>query len=81
MLASWDAEEYGLVGSTECGEDYASFLQDHVALYHNLDMAVRGSQFRAKASPSLQRVLHDAVDALPNVTLDHVGPLGSGVSV
>ena len=78
VLASWDAEEYGLVGSTECGEDYASFLQDHVALYHNLDMAVRGSQFRAKASPSLQRVLHDAVKALPNVTLDHVGPLGSG---
>lgn len=78
VLASWDAEEYGLIGSTEFGEDYASFLQDQVALYHNLDMAVCGSQFSASASPSLQRVLHDVVHAVPNVTLDHVGPLGSG---
>lgn len=26
VLASWDAEEYGLIGSTEWTEDFGSFL-------------------------------------------------------
>ena len=26
LLASWDAEEYGLIGSTEWTEDFGSFL-------------------------------------------------------
>ena len=81
VLASWGAEAHGNVGASECGEDDAACLHDHVAIYHHLDTAVRGSQLRASASPSFQRVLHDAVDALPNVTLDHVGPLGPGSDV
>ena len=36
MIASWDAEEYGLVGSTEFGEDFAEFLQKHVVAYLNV---------------------------------------------
>ena len=36
VFASWDAEEYGLVGSTEFGEDYSEWLKKCVA-YLNLD--------------------------------------------
>ena len=86
VLASWDAEEYGLIGSTEFGEDFAEFIQSHVAMYHNLDMAVCGSVFEANASPSLQALLHDVAHSVPdpkqpathNMTLRDVGSLGSG---
>lgn len=29
IIASWDSEEYGLVGSTEFAEEYATELGDH----------------------------------------------------
>jgi len=85
VLASWDAEEYGLVGSTEFGEDYAHFLQRHVAMYHNLDMAVQGTQLEANGSPSLARLVRSAAASVPDpsapgasLPLDRVAPLGSG---
>lgn len=85
VLASWDAEEYGLVGSTEFGEDYAHFLQQNVAMYHNLDMAVKGTQLEASGSPSLARLLRSVAASVPDPTctkaslsLDQVAPLGSG---
>ena len=83
MFASWDAEEYGLVGSTEFGEDFSSFVQANVAMYHNLDMAVSGTRLQASASPSLAALLRRVVKATPRHTnhtleLSHVGSLGSG---
>ena len=36
LIASWDGEEYGLVGSTEWGEDFADWIQKHVVAYLNL---------------------------------------------
>ena len=36
LIASWDAEEYGLIGSTEWGEDFADWIQKHVVAYLNL---------------------------------------------
>ena len=36
VIASWDAEEYGLIGSTEWGEDFADWIDDHVVAYLNL---------------------------------------------
>lgn len=29
ILASWDAEEYGLIGSVEWTEDFGDWLSDH----------------------------------------------------
>ena len=37
LLASWDAEEYGLVGSTEWAEDKAAELSKNAVAYVNLD--------------------------------------------
>ena len=36
VIASWDAEEYGLIGSTEWGEDFADWIDEHVVSYLNL---------------------------------------------
>ncbi|KAI8647129.1 hypothetical protein BD408DRAFT_439616 [Parasitella parasitica] len=59
VLASWDAEEYGLVGSTEWVEDNKDWLDKEAAVYINVDTAVSGPHFAAKASPSLNRILYN----------------------
>lgn len=78
VVASWDAEEYGLVGSTEFGEDYAEHLQENVAMYLNLDMAVGGSQLSAAASPSLAALLRGAAADVADPTSAHGAPLSFG---
>lgn len=57
ILASWDGEEYALLGSTEYGEDKAKYLSKNVLAYVNVDVAVAGSQFTAGASPSLNSLV------------------------
>lgn len=84
LFASWDAEEYGLVGSTEFGEDYAEHASRVVA-YVNLDAAAAGSHLDIRASPSLADLLRNvtviahAPHTLSEKELD-IRPLGSGVS-
>lgn len=64
LLCSWDAEEYGLVGSTEWAEDNAAMLKKAVA-YLNVDVAVTGAAFGASGSPSLRDVLRDVAYMVP----------------
>ena len=64
LLCSWDAEEYGLVGSTEWAEDNAAMLKKAVA-YLNIDSAVTGAAFGASGTASLRDVLRDVVDLVP----------------
>ena len=59
ILASWDAEEYGLVGSTEWVEDNKSWLDKEGTVYINVDVAVSGPDFSAGASPSLNRLIYE----------------------
>ncbi|KAI0239377.1 Vacuolar protein sorting-associated protein 70 [Massospora cicadina] len=54
-LCSWDAEEYGLVGSTEYVEDHAPELHKKAVAYINVD-TFEGSFLSARGSPSLQAV-------------------------
>jgi N-acetylated-alpha-linked acidic dipeptidase len=60
LLASWDAEEYGLVGSTEWAEDNAAALENAVA-YVNLDAAVTGPNLDAGGVPSLLALFREVV--------------------
>ena len=46
MLCSWDAEEYGLIGSTEWAEEMAGELREKAVAYLNLDAAVSGNSWR-----------------------------------
>ncbi|KAK0548960.1 Vacuolar protein sorting-associated protein 70 [Tilletia horrida] len=67
MAASWDGEEFGLAGSTEFGEDFSDFLQKHVAVYHNLDIAVQGGWLSLGAVPSLIDVFQRSAECLPDL--------------
>lgn len=57
ILCSWDAEEYGLIGSTEWAEDYADDLREKAVAYLNLDAAVSGPHFGASSVPSLWKLM------------------------
>lgn len=57
ILCSWDAEEYGLIGSTEWAEELAGELKDKAVAYLNLDAAVSGPHFGASAVPSLAKLI------------------------
>ncbi|KAL2623600.1 hypothetical protein R1flu_003805 [Riccia fluitans] len=59
LLASWDAEEYGMIGSTEWVEENLGLLGGSAVAYINVDCAVAGSGFNPKATPSLDSLLRD----------------------
>ena len=66
VFASWDAEEYGLVGSTEWAEEHAADLQKNAVAYLNGDAAVTGPNLNMSGTPSLlalaQEVAGDVAD-------------------
>ncbi|KAI0775950.1 Zn-dependent exopeptidase [Trametes elegans] len=68
VIASWDAEEYGLIGSTEWGEDFADWIADHVVAYFNLDSSVSGSRYRALATPSLAHFVRSVAEEIEHPT-------------
>ncbi|HSD46489.1 MAG TPA: M28 family metallopeptidase [Pyrinomonadaceae bacterium] len=57
VLCSWDAEEYGLIGSTEWAEELAGELKEKAVAYLNLDAAVSGMHFGASSVPSLWKLM------------------------
>ncbi len=65
VFASWDAEEQGLIGSTEYAEQYSTTLQNAVA-YFNMDVGVAGPDFGASSVPSLKQFLRDIARAVPS---------------
>ncbi len=65
MFCSWDAEEEGLIGSTEWGEQHGEISKTAVA-YFNTDMAVSGPKFGAAAVPSLKQFVRDVTKSVPD---------------
>ena len=59
ILCSWDAEEYGLIGSTEWAEENADDLREKAVAYLNVDVAVSGGNFGASSVPSLWKAIRD----------------------
>lgn len=76
VFASWDGEEYNLIGSTEWVEDNMEELRRDAFAYMNVDTAVSGRDFKASASPlfqeSLLRALDRTADPTTNETLRSV---------
>jgi N-acetylated-alpha-linked acidic dipeptidase len=64
-FCSWDAEEEGLIGSTEWVEDHAKQL-DHAVAYFNTDVGVSGPDFEASAVPSLKQYVRDIAAEIPS---------------
>lgn len=66
IFASWDAEEYGLVGSTEWAEEHAADLQKNAIAYLNGDAIVTGPNLNMSGSPSLLAVALAAAEDVPD---------------
>ncbi|TQB77391.1 hypothetical protein MPDQ_003029 [Monascus purpureus] len=71
VFASWDGEEYGLLGSTEWVEDKLPWLSKANIAYLNVDVAAVGTQFSPSASPLLNKVIYEAAELVqsPNQTV------------
>ena len=59
ILAGWGGEEYGLLGSTEWGEDLRDELMRKAVAYLNVDVGVSGSDFAAQSVPSLDELIRE----------------------
>jgi N-acetylated-alpha-linked acidic dipeptidase len=70
-FCSWDAEEEGLIGSTEWAEEHARQLA-HAVAYINTDASVSGVHFEASAVPSLKQFIRE-------VTMEVASPKGGTV--
>lgn len=60
ILCNWDAEEYGLVGSTEWVEENREVLASKAIAYLNVDCGVSGAGFSAAATPQLDELIKQA---------------------
>lgn len=65
-FASWDGEEYNLIGSTEHVESRIGEVKKEVFAYINLDTAVSGTKFHAAGSPLLDKPLKATIGRLPD---------------
>ncbi|RPB03458.1 Zn-dependent exopeptidase [Choiromyces venosus 120613-1] len=66
MLASWDAEEYGIVGSTEWVEEFVTWAVPNMVAYVNVDVAVAGPHFHLEAVPELWDLVEDVIQDVPS---------------
>ena len=70
VFATWDAEEWGLIGSTEWVEELEDSLRAHVVAYINEDGTFSGPNFNGAGSPSLKPLFR----SVARVVADPVGP-------
>lgn len=59
VFATWDAEEWGLIGSTEFVEEDSLRLSRSAVAYLNQDAVALGPNFGGGGSPSLRALLRD----------------------
>ncbi|MBC8329436.1 MAG: M28 family peptidase, partial [Planctomycetes bacterium] len=57
VLATWDAEEWGLVGSTEWVEQHRRQLAAGGVAYLNMDVVASGASFGASCTPGMAELL------------------------
>ncbi|WPH01960.1 Hypothetical protein R9X50_00481400 [Acrodontium crateriforme] len=74
-FASWDAEEYNLVGSTEYVEQHIEYLRTNAYAYINVDVGVAGSNFRAAGSPIWKKALIEVLDRVKDPATNHTSML------
>ncbi|KAH8723831.1 hypothetical protein GQ44DRAFT_773707 [Phaeosphaeriaceae sp. PMI808] len=71
VFASWDGEEYGLIGSTEWVEEYLPWLSGSAVAYLNVDVGTNGPHFKLSAAPLLNQVVRESLKLVssPNQTI------------
>jgi N-acetylated-alpha-linked acidic dipeptidase len=65
VFATWDAEEWGLVGSTEWVQLMRDSLKASAVAYFNQDESAAGRNFGAGGTASLQGLIRDATKTVP----------------
>ena len=60
LIGHWDAEEHGVIGSTEWVEQMRDQLNAKGVVYMNFDGGVSGKNFNASAAPTLKKLLIEA---------------------
>jgi N-acetylated-alpha-linked acidic dipeptidase len=66
MFCNWDAEEYGLIGSTEFVEEFEKQLSQRAIIYMNVDTISANNSFDASTIPSLYQAVVDVSKRIPN---------------
>jgi N-acetylated-alpha-linked acidic dipeptidase len=66
VFATWDAEEWGLIGSTEFVEQDSLRLARSAVAYLNQDDVAQGPNFGGGGSPSLRALLRDVAKTVPD---------------
>jgi N-acetylated-alpha-linked acidic dipeptidase len=64
-FAFWDAEEFGLIGSTEYAEAFATKLREQTVAYINTDLYMRG-RFDGGGTPSLRDFVVQVAKDVPS---------------
>ncbi|NXC73096.1 FOLH1 carboxypeptidase, partial [Anhinga anhinga] len=83
IFASWDAEEFGLLGSTEWAEENAKVLQARGVAYINADSSIEGNYtLRVDCTPLMYRLVYSLTKEVISLEVfsQHVqiNKLGSG---
>ncbi|GMG11657.1 unnamed protein product [Aspergillus oryzae] len=90
VFASWDGEEYGLLGSTEWVEDKLPWLKKANVAYLNVDVAASGTVLGPRAAPLLNSLIYEVTSLVqsPNQTIEgqtvrdvwdgYIATMGSG---
>jgi len=66
VFASWGAEEYGLMGSTEWVYDKIHKIMNRAVALINIDICVSGDILSPSASPILKEVFIEAIKSVPS---------------
>uniref|UniRef100_A0A2K5WGF5 N-acetylated-alpha-linked acidic dipeptidase 2 n=1 Tax=Macaca fascicularis TaxID=9541 RepID=A0A2K5WGF5_MACFA len=67
IFASWDAEEFGLLGSTEWAEENVKILQERSIAYINSDSSIEGNYtLRVDCTPLLYQLVYKLTKEIPS---------------
>uniref|UniRef100_A0A7E4WCP9 Glutamate carboxypeptidase 2 n=1 Tax=Panagrellus redivivus TaxID=6233 RepID=A0A7E4WCP9_PANRE len=72
MFCNWDAEEHGIIGSTEFLEEFEKQLTDRAVVYLNVDTIHSNMSFAASTIPSLFQIVVDTAKRIPNPMISEV---------
>ncbi|KAL6894218.1 hypothetical protein ACP4OV_008316 [Aristida adscensionis] len=87
ILCSWDAEEFGMIGSTEWVEENIADLHSKAVAYLNVDCAVQGEGLFAGATPQLDKLLVDVTrqvkdpDVIGKMVHDTWNEMNDGINI
>uniref|UniRef100_A0ABM5FW79 N-acetylated-alpha-linked acidic dipeptidase isoform X1 n=2 Tax=Pogona vitticeps TaxID=103695 RepID=A0ABM5FW79_9SAUR len=67
IFASWDAEEFGLIGSTEWAEENVKLLQERAVAYINADSSIEGNYtLRVDCTPLMYSLAYNLTKEIPS---------------